>query len=173
VRSRVHVYLLLEHSAFQIDADYLNRGWQSVLSPPGNPDLFELLGRPDSTLDGRSYHSAIGAGWAPVVEEFLRDRTRVYRGMLELPADGEPDALEFVRLFWKLMQLAIVLRSAQKGEVGYPLTLPAISRALARQGMSLPPGLASLADVYRDALEGKACAIRTLIPEALSYLRAL
>jgi hypothetical protein len=50
------LYLLLPHVALQIDADYLHRGWQSILCPSANLEpAYHLV------LDGRTSHLRVGA----------------------------------------------------------------------------------------------------------------
>lgn len=173
LRSRIHLYLLLPHCALQIDVDFFNRGWRSILSPPSNPDLFELLGRPEFAIDGRSYQSARCSPWTPLVEELLRDRKKAFYDSLEDPSIYELNNLEFVRMFWQIVQLVLIHRSVRKEEILYPLTLPAVERALAVERISLPIRLQQLADAYRDELDGKSYDITTLIPEAISYLKEI
>lgn len=171
--SRIHLYLLLPHSAIQIDADYLQRGWQSILSPPSNPDLFELLGRPEFTLDGGSYQPVNSAVWTPLVETFLQETKTRFCDRFERPSIYELDNLAFVRNFWKAVQLVLTNRSVHRAEVLYPLTLPAVERALALEGIPLPARLQPLVDAYRDELEGKTSNIKTLIPQAIDYLQKI
>jgi hypothetical protein len=171
--SRIHLYLLLRHSAFQIDAEYLNRGWQSILSPPSNPDLFELIGRPEFTLDGGSYQPVNSVVWTPIVEHFLRERKRAFYNRLKSPLIYELDTLDFVRTFWKAVQLVLINRSVRKDEILYPFTLSAVERALAVEGIPLPARLQFLSDAYIDELEGKKVDIKNYIPDAIAYLKEI
>jgi hypothetical protein len=171
--SPIHLYLLMPHTAFQINAEYGKRSWQSILCPSSNPDLFELLCRPDFAVDGGSYRTVISPVWTPLVKEFLEERKNDLYERLHTPEVYALNSLDFLRIFWKIVQIVIINRSAQKDDILYPLTLPAVERAMAAEGISLPPRLQFLADAYRDELHGKSCNIAILIPEATAYLKEI
>jgi hypothetical protein len=64
-------------------------------------------------------------------------------------------------------------RSVKSDEILYPLTLPAIERALANKGIPLPDQLKYLADAYWNKLEGKTMDIASLVPQAIQYLKEI
>jgi hypothetical protein len=171
--SPIHLYLLLPHTAFQINAEYGKRSWQSILCPSSNPDLFELLSRPDFAVDGGSYRTVISPVWTPLVKEFLEERKNDLYERVHAPEVYALNSLDFLRIFWKTVQLVIINRSVQKDNILYPLTLPAVERAMTLDGISLPAHLQSLADAYRDELVGKTRSITPLIPEAIAYLKEI
>jgi hypothetical protein len=170
--SRVNLYLLLPHAAFRIDVDY-RKGWQSILCPSSNPDLFELLGRSEFALNGGVYQPATCSTWTPFVKDFLQERKRDFYERLTSPEIYTLNSLDFLRIFWKTVQLVLINCSIQRDEILYPLTLPAVERATAAEGISLPANLQLLADAYRDELIGKFCDISKLIPEAITYLKEI
>jgi hypothetical protein len=147
--------------------------WQSILSPPSNPDLFELLGRPEFTVDGGSYQPNTSFTWNPFVEHFFWEEKMLFYRLLQDPSVYKLNNLDFLRIFWKTAQLVIMNRSVKKNEIVYPLTLPTIERSLAEEGIPLPGELNSLAGAYRDEIKGKATGIASLIPRALLYLKEI
>jgi hypothetical protein len=168
--SRIHLYLLLPHVAFRIDVGY-EKGWQSILCPSSNPDLFELLGRPEFALDRGRYQPANSSMWSSLVKDFLQEMESDFYGILQNREIYSLNSLDFLKIFWKTVQLVLINRSVPKGEILYPLTLPAVERAMAAEGISLPPRLRFLADAYKDGLSGKLCDISPLIPVAIDYLK--
>lgn len=171
LRSRIHLYLLLPNSAYQINSDFYKRGWQSILSPSSNPDLFELLTRTEFALDDGSYSPFKNLPRTPIVEEFLLSMKNTSYKQIESPSIYHLATLDFLRVFWKTIQLVLINRSVQKDEILYPLTLQAIERGLALEGIPLPACLQPLMEAYKHELDGKACNIANLIPDAISYLK--
>lgn len=172
LRSRVHIYLLLPHAAFRIDVDY-GKGWQSILCPSNTPDLFELLGRSEFALNGGGYQPAINPTWTPLVKDFLEERKRDFYERLQSPEINSLNSLDFLRIFWKTVQLVLINRSAQRYKILYPLTLLAVEQTIVTEGIRFPTRLQFLADAYRDKLNGKSCDISKLIPEAITYLKKI
>ena len=171
LRSRIHLYLLLPHVALQIDADYLHRGWQAILCPAEHPEVFGLLAAPGTALEGGGRAGPVQGAWPPLAREFLRDRLRARREKLREPGVTGSDALGFLRLFWKVLQLELILRSAGRRRVQYPLTLAAIERAAYTEGVPLPVCLAALRKAYESALEGGSHDFTPLLPAAVAYLK--
>jgi predicted nucleotidyltransferase len=173
LRSRIRLFLLLPNAAFQVDPDDLKMSWQSILTPSSNPDLFELLGRPEFTVDGGSYRPNTSFAWNPFVEHFFWEEKMLFYQLLQNPSVYKLNNLDFLRIFWKTAQLVIMNRSAKRSEIIYPLTLPAIERSLAEEGIPLPGELNSLSVAYRDEIKGKDTGVAGLIPRAIRYLKEI
>jgi predicted nucleotidyltransferase len=173
LKSRIKLFLLLPNAAFQIDPDDFKKSWQSILCPPCNPDLFELLSRSEFTLDGGSYQPATGSVWTPLVEHFFWEEKMLFYELLENPSIYKLNSLDFLRIFWKTVQLVLMNRSVKSDEILYPLTLPAIERALANKGIPLPDQLKNLTNAYRNELDGKTIDIASLIQPAIRYLKEI
>ncbi len=173
LKSRTKLFLLLPNAAFQIDPDDFKKSWQSILCPPCNPDLFELLGRSEFILDGGSYQPATGSVWTPLVEHFFWEEKMLFYELLENPSIYKLNSLDFLRIFWKTVQLVLMNRSVKSDEILYPLTLPAIERALANKGIPLPDQLKNLTNAYRNELEGKTIDIASLMQPAIRYLKEI
>ncbi len=173
LKSRTKLFLLLPNAAFQIDPDDFKKSWQSILCPPCNPDLFELLGRSEFTLDGGGYQPTITSVWTPLVEHFFWEEKMLFYELLENPSIYKLNSLDFLRIFWKTAQLVLMNRSVKSDEILYPLTLPAIERALANKGIPLPDQLKNLTNAYRNELDGKTIDIASLIPLAIRYLKEI
>jgi hypothetical protein len=173
LRSRVHLYLLLPHVALQVDADYHHRGWQSILCPSASPDVFDLLSNPEMALEGRPYAQAVSGAWSPLAEESLRDRRRACREKLLREHQMGLHDSDFVRLFWKALQLELVNWFARTERIVYPLTLPAIKRALVNVGVPMPERLAALEPAYHLVLDGRTSDLTDLISPAVDYVEEL
>ncbi|HWP93459.1 MAG TPA: hypothetical protein VNN20_14800 [Thermodesulfobacteriota bacterium] len=173
LRSRIRLFLLLPNAAFQVDPDDLKMSWQSILTPSSNPDLFELLSRPEFTVDGGSYQPNTSFAWNPFVEHFFWEEKMLFYQLLQNPSVYKLNNLDFLRIFWKTAQLVIMNRSAKRSEIIYPLTLPAIERSLAEEGIPLPGELNGLAGAYRNEIKGKDTGIAGLIPRAILYLKEI
>jgi predicted nucleotidyltransferase len=171
--SPIKLFLLLPNAAFQIDSDDLKKSWQSIVCPPCNPELFELLGLPESVIDGRGYQPVMGSVWTPLVEHFFWEEKLLFYELLDNPSIYKLNSLDFLRIFWKTAQLILLNRSAQSDKILYPLTVPAIERALAAEHIPLPAPLEPLSVAYWNELEGKTTDIAILIPTAIDYLKKI
>jgi hypothetical protein len=170
----LHLRLRYRRNPFLLDDQCRRkRNVLSILSPHCAPDLFSLLVRPQSVLDGRGYQSTLSGMWTPLSEHLLRAQRMLFYELIERPFVYKIDSLIFLKIFWKTIQLVLINLSIQKGEIYYPLTLTAVLRAMNMEGMSFPPFLEILADAYRKELEGKTCDIAALIPVAVSYLKQI
>ena len=170
--SKVHLYLLLPHVALQLDADYIGRGWQSVLCAPLHPEVFGLLntGLAQESSDGAG---SVPSAWSPLAEEFVRDRLGACVTRLNRWQSANLDGAEFVRVFWKTLRLELVLRSAGTRRIVYALTVAAIRRTLAQCGAPVPNSLAELDGAYHMALDGRAPEIGDLRRQAVEYVHEL
>ncbi len=173
LRSQVKLFLLLPNAALQIDPDDFKKSWQSILCPPCNPELFELLDRPEFVLNGEGYRQGTNPVWTPLVKRFFWEEKMLFYELLENPSIYKLNSLDFLRIFWKTLQLFIMNRSVKSGEILYPLTPPAIERALAGDGIQLPDQLKSLSNAYADEINGKTTNIAALIPPAIHFLKEI
>ena len=173
VRRRLRIFVRLANAAFQLDAQDLEQSWQSILWQPSNPDAFALSGAPDRCLEGAPRVSASRPTWGPLVSRFLIEEEMLFGELLYDPAMYKLGSLDFLRGFWKVAQLVAVKRSVVRGRVVVPLTVPAIQRALTRQGIELPVALRPLAAAYGAVLRGADSEIAELVPGAIGYLKEI
>lgn len=169
----LHLFLLFPNVAFQINSEDLKQSWQSILCSPTNPDLFELLNRPEFILDGGDYSATTSSIWTSYLEDFFQEEKNLFYERIEEPSIYKLNLLDFLRIFWKTVQIVLIHRSIQRQEVIYPLTLPAIQRGLDREGIPLPPSLRIMADPYQSELSGRLSEIANLIPSAINYLKEI
>ncbi len=173
LRQRIHLFLILPNAAFQIDPDDLMKSWQSILYQPCNPDIFDLLGRKESIIEGTPKPISPGPSLTGLVSHFLDEEKTLFYELLDDPAVYKLCGLDFCRIFWKTAQLIVLNRSAAKGSIAYPMTPPAISRALSVEGLAIPKKLLDLDPVFRDELRGATRDVGEFIPPALDYLREI
>jgi len=171
LRRRVNLYLLLPAAAYQIHDPAWDKPYQGVLLPQWNPEVFLGLAQPGACVDGEATRGTERAAWTRPVEDFLAEEYDLFREALEDPVIYKTNNLDFLRAFWKCLQLEAVVRSARAGQAVFPMTLPAVRRALAARGVPAAPFLEQFEEGYRSELEGRAADIGRLIPAAVSYLR--
>lgn len=173
LRERIRIFLLLPHAAFQLDPQDLMKSWQTILVPYCNPDVFELMGRKDSLVTGEMTALRQGPARTPLVEHFFRAEKTLFYELLDHPSVYKLCGLDFCRIFWKAAQLVVLNRSAARGSVLYPMTPPAISRALSAEGVAIPGPLLDLDPIYREELRGVERDVGEFIPAAVDYLREI
>ena len=173
LRRRLRIFLRLANAAFQLDAQDIEQSWQSILWSPANPDAFALMAASDRCLEGAPIEPASQARWGPLVSRFLIEEEMLFGELLQDRAVYKLNSLDFLRVFWKVAQLVVINRSAARGAVVVPLTVPAIRRALAREGIELSPALASLHAAYDAVVGGTEPEIAELIPGAIAYLKEI
>lgn len=176
--ARVRPFLLLPNAGFQLDPDDLTKSWQSIVSRAASPEVFALLHRPESVLEGPG-RAVPGApaptgrptpGWTPLVERFLRQEQDLFHDLLDDPAVYKLDDLDALRVVWKTAQLVAANRSASDGEPHVPLTPPAVARALRRLDLPDAGWTEPLAEAYRRVLEAQDGDAGDLVPGALRWL---
>ncbi len=172
-RRRVNVFLLLETAAYQICGCELTKAWQALLAPWANPDVFLALAHPQGCLDGPGPRPAPRIAWTRPVADLVAEEGSLFREALDHPVVYKANTLDFLRMFWKYLQLNAVAASAAAGEAGFPQTLPAVRRALARHVLPQPPFLDRFEEAYRRELEGVQQDLSRLLAAAVSYLREL
>jgi hypothetical protein len=173
LRGRIRVFLLYPDAAFQIDPEDLMKSWQTVLFPPANPDIFDILGRREALVEGEEGFDAAPPAWTPLARHFFREEKTLFYELLDDPAVYKLCGLDFCRIFWKTAQLVILNRSADRGTILYPMTPPAVTRALSAEGAAVPDALLALDPIYREELGGAERDVGEFIPRAMDYLREI
>ncbi len=173
VRRRVRVFVRLTNAAFELNAQDLEQSWQSILWRASNPDAFALAGVPERCLEGAPLEISSRPTWGPLVSHFLIEEEMLFGELLQDPAMYKLGSLDFLRGFWKIAQLVVVNRSAARGQVVVPLSVPAIQRALTRERLELPAELGPLAGAYGAVLGGADPEIAELVPGAIAYLKEI
>ena len=101
LRQRVAVYLLLKHGAYLLNRQSHLEFWNVLICPPANPDIFELLGRPEFHLDGNPRVPA-PVFWTHYTARIFGDELKLRRSAL---AKGQPpgvsDPLNLLRAAWR------------------------------------------------------------------------
>jgi hypothetical protein len=151
-RSRVSLYLRLPHACYQFYASDYFRGWQAILSPRFNPDLFQGV-------------------WTRPAAEFMRRERQLVAQALDDPVVYKANNLDFLRTFWKFLELAVIEASVPSGEVVFAQTPEAVLRGLAQLNLPRAPFLQAFAAAYREELQGVQANIGRHIPAAIQYLK--
>lgn len=172
-KSRIYIYLLYPNAAFYYSPSRSNgRGsFSSILTPSCNPDVFTLLGKSENIIEGEGYASPTTALWSPVADNFVKTEFDYFKKIVKGQTICTLNGIEFLRIFWKIIQMKLITSSLEKGIILYPLTLPAIDRAMAAESTPFPTKLQHLKDAYYHELQGKSYDIATCIPDAIAYLK--
>jgi hypothetical protein len=169
--SSVYIFMLFPWAAYQIDVEDFQKSWQSVLCPPCNPDIFELLTRKEFCLNGGRYKPVLSNAWTPLVDHFFSEEKMLFRRLIEDPSIYKLNSFDFIRIFWKTAQLVIVNNAMREDQIICPLTLGAIERGLARQRIPIPYEIRPLTEASVDMFAGGEGDISDQIPFAVQYLR--
>jgi hypothetical protein len=154
-RSRVSLYLRFRSMAVQFYASDHFRGWQAVLSPAPNPDIFHT------------------GEWTAPAADFVHLERLLLVEALGDPVIYKANNLDFLRMFWKFLELVVVEHSAAHGKAVFAQTPEAVVRALECWNAPRPPFLESFARAYRSELAGSSAAIGRDLPAAIEYLKAI
>lgn len=175
LKSRIYIYLLYPNAAFYYGhSRSKGRGsFSSILTPSCNPDVFTLLGESESIVDGEGYDSPATALWSPVADNYVKSEFCYLKEFAEDQTICTLNGIEFLRIFWKIIQMKLITSSLEKGIILYPLTLPAIDRAMDAEGTPIPPDLIPLKDAYMEEVYGKPSSINTYVPDAIAYLKKI
>ena len=107
----------------------------------------------------------------------MRDFVRLERGLfgeaLEDPAVYRVNTLDFTRMFWKYLQLAMASVSAERGTAIVAQSVAGVRNALQRTGLPEHSVLEPLAEAYRASLGGACTDLGVLLPHAVKYLKEL
>ncbi len=140
----LRLYVLLRRVALQIDVDYYARGWQSVLLPESNPDVFTLLAHPESWIDGapdassepgRAQPNAPGYPWTALAGNFVDEERDESREQLRgaTPAQAGNGAIRAAA--WSLLRYEVMRAGTRAGTALVPLTKSALLRAASQCGL--------------------------------------
>ncbi len=110
-RSRRSFYLRLPNACYQFYASDYFRGWQAILSPRFNPDIFH-------------------GPWTRPAAEFIRRERQLVAQALDDPVVYKANNLDFLRTFWKFLELAIIEVTARNNEIVFAQTPEAVVRGL-------------------------------------------
>lgn len=169
LRVRFRVYLRTPEAAFQIDTQDLEQSWQSVLTPLYNPDVFEILDGP----------SAERPAWTRPVAHFFEEEKFLFYELVTKPSIYKLNDRDFLRIFWKTAQLALLNRTALEGNVVYAMTPAALEEALGATGIALPTELRTLGPAYHTAVnagdrtEDSESTVAALMRPALAWLERI
>lgn len=173
LRSRIKLFVLFPHAAFRLDPDDLKKSWQSILCPAVNPEVFRLAAQPANRLDRGGYTGTPRPPWTRAVQHFFWEEEMLFFELLQDHSIYKLNPLDFLRIFWKSLQLVILNRWVERGEVLYPMTLRAIGRAMHALGLPPFPHLGIFEQAYRDCIEGKPVELVESVPEAVAYLKEI
>jgi len=151
-RSRASLYLRLPNACYQFYASDYFRGWQAILSPGFNPDVFL-------------------SAWTRPAAEFVRRERQLMAQALDDPVVYKANHLDFLRTFWKFLELAVIEATAQSGEVVFAQTPEAVVRGLVQLNLPRAPFLEDFAAAYREEVRGAPAGIGRHVPAAILYLK--
>lgn len=151
-RSRVSLYLRLPNACYQFYASDYFRGWQAILSPRFNPDVFL-------------------SSWTRPAAEFIRRERQLVAHALDDRVVYKANNLDFLRTFWKFLELAVIEATSKSGEVLFAQTPEAVIRGLAESDLPSAPFLKDFATAYHEELRGAPADIGRYVPAAIQYLK--
>jgi hypothetical protein len=165
---RVAVYLLLANGAYLLDRKSPLEFWHVLQSPSANPELFNLLSRPEFVMDGNP-RTATAYPWTLFASTLVEDEIRLRQSaMAKAMAGGAPGSLTILRGIWRHLQLDVMRRSAMTATVYVPLTPGAILRGMRAQNLPEIPILHELKEAYELELNGRNSRAAALIPQAMA-----
>lgn len=141
----IRLYVLLGRAALQIDVDYYAHGWQSMLLPESNPDVFTLLARRESWIDGApdpSSEAASGARcdrtlypWTLLADNFVNEEIDECREQLRRAAKTNGGSESFRTVAWNLLRYRVMRAAIDGGTALVPVTKSTLLRAASEQGL--------------------------------------
>lgn len=123
LRREILCYLRVDDALLQLHAADRSRAWQAILTGAANPETLLALPWPRTRQE---------LGWSQAMEDFLRLEMTLFGEALDSPAVYKANPLDFLRMFWKYLQMIIVARTAAQGAALFPQTVAAVRRGLAR-----------------------------------------
>jgi len=151
-RSRVSLYLRLPNACYQFYASDYFRGWQAVLSPRFNPDLFL-------------------SSWTRPAAEFMRRERQLMAQALDDRVVYKANNLDFMRNFWKFLELAVIEATSKGREVVFAQTPEAVVRGVVQSNLPRAPFLEAFAAAYREEVRGAQADIGRHVSAAIEYLK--
>jgi hypothetical protein len=170
-RSRVSLYLRLTNAAYQFYASDYFREWQAVLSPGLHPDIWTAATRLDSCLNAVRGGESTGPFWTGHANTLVRHERMLLAHALDNPVVYKANNLDFLRTFWKFLELAVIEATAKSGEIVFAQTPEAVGRGLAQLNLPCAPFLKDFATAYREELRGAQADIGRYVPPAILYLK--
>jgi hypothetical protein len=149
---RLSLYLRLPNACYQLYASDYFRGWQAILAPGFNPDIF-------------------GGAWTRPAAEFIQRERQLMAQALDDPVVYKANNLDFLRTFWKFLELVVVEGTARRSEIIFAQTPEAVTRGLAQLNLPIAPFLDDFAAAYRSELRGEQANIGRHVPAAILYLK--
>lgn len=173
LRQRVASYLLLENGAILLDRKNNLEFWNVLLCPQANPDVFEMLNRPEFRVDGEPRTPA-PVHWSNYTARIFGDELKLRRAAFAKPnPQGPTHPLDLLRAVWRQLQLEVIAQSAAHGTVRFPLTVGAIRRGVESWGLPDTSILNELQQAYESELRGTASNAAELIGKAMGFFAHL
>ena len=171
---RIHIYLLLESCAVQIDSTPQRGQAQAigsgVLSPLTSPDLYVLMTQKEYLFAGEVRSELPLTGWTPHLAELAREfRLLQCEKLADHPAVL---AHGIFSIFMRALQVMLLESSARQGEALYALTPDSIKEALEGRGMSPPVNLMRLLDWNDSGYQALSHDV-SIAAEAAEWIRSL
>ncbi|NNE09007.1 MAG: glycosyltransferase family 2 protein, partial [Gemmatimonadetes bacterium] len=146
-QTALRVYVLLRRAALQVDVDYYAHGWQSMLMPESNPDVFTQLADTASWIDGapdpssepaaRSDADGLPYPWTLLAESFVNEEREECRKQLRVASQagaGETGDRASRAAAWNLLRFEVMRAAIEAGTARVPLTRTALLRAASDYG---------------------------------------
>ena len=139
-----------------------SRSWQAILTDAANPETVLALPWMGARRE---------LGWSQAVADFLHLEITLFEEALDSPAVYKANPLDFLRMFWKYLQMIVVARTSQQGAALFPQTVAAVRRGLGRIGAPEAAFLGELEQAYSDLLAGKSRDLGWMQPASIDYLK--
>ncbi len=162
LRRNLACFLNVDDTLLQLHPADRNQAWQAILTRAANPETVLPLPFPQA---------AQAIGWSQAVEDFLRLEITLFEEALDSPAVYKANALDFLRMFWKYLQMVIVARTSAQGRALFPQTVDAVRRGTCRIRAPQSDLLPELASAYFALLAGKSRDLGWMQPAAVEYLK--
>ena len=171
LRQRLTLFLLLPHGAYQIEPAGPIDLWHLLMCRASNPDLFDLITRPEFALDGPPRPSSVAPVWTRFASALVDEEIAVRRsGMAKVAAVPNLTPLDLLRNIWRHLQLDVIAHTTRSNRPILPLTPAAIQRALMPLGLLDPVLVDELKHAYIRALAGDSVDIRPQLARLMDAL---
>jgi hypothetical protein len=173
LRSRFSLFVRLPFAAYQFCASDYFHSFQAILSRSANPEMFLPCGQLETGATHSSSQTDEPAFWTEPAAIFVHQERLQLAERLEDRAVYKANNLDFLRMFWKFLELVVTERSTGRGEVLLAHTPEAVVRALEFLNLPRAPFLESFAAAYRAEVAGSPANIGRWIPPAVQYLKTV
>ncbi|HEY0758561.1 MAG TPA: hypothetical protein VGD59_04810 [Acidisarcina sp.] len=169
---RVALFLQLPYGAYQLEILSSAEFWHHTLCAVANPEMYSLLGKAEFVVDGVSQHTAAAPSWTRFAAAQLLEEITVRRAAFSKAAEGAASlsSLDLLRNLWRQVQLEIVVRSSESGQILVPLTVPAMLRTLRSWGLPEDSIFSRLAAAYDSEMAGSKVDVHAMMPEVMELL---